>query len=206
MMKPFVFVLLCFVTAIAVADDQEVEVNQSITIQILQLENQNLQNNIALLTEQLYAENGACCKEEYQFYVSEKKGNFDECQQECLSNGGNMLSWDTFGFGSVGSEYFCTIRMLTQQHEYGVWIGLTDRATEGDWRWLDGTKFSPQSDVEQLVKWKSGSPDNNKDKESTGQDCARYRWKNDQREFLLLDRECSNKDQKCLCQRKVMNC
>ena len=40
------------------------------------------------------------------------------------------------------------------------WIGATDRASEGDWRWADGTKLS-----ETYSNWNSGEPNNANDED-----------------------------------------
>ncbi|CAB1313684.1 unnamed protein product, partial [Coregonus sp. 'balchen'] len=44
------------------------------------------------------------------------------------------------------------------------WIGLTDRETEGSWKWVDGTPLTIQY-------WKSGEPNNY----GSGEDCAERR-------------------------------
>lgn len=91
------------------------------------------------------------------YFFSKDMQSFDEAKASCELNSASLaiisdmeeqkwLKKQTFGKG-----YF--------------WIGLTDRAEENVWRWLDGTEPT-------FINWKPGQPDNWTHGHETGEDCA----------------------------------
>ncbi|XP_044195268.1 collectin-12-like [Thunnus albacares] len=91
------------------------------------------------------------------YFFSKDMHSFDEAKATCELNSASLViindieeqKWlkkQTFGKG-----YF--------------WIGLTDRAAENVWQWLDGTELT-------FTKWKPGQPDNWGHGHEMGEDCA----------------------------------
>ncbi|XP_072037594.1 uncharacterized protein [Amphiura filiformis] len=73
---------------------------------------------------------------QYCYYID---GNaelqYDEARDKCVADGGfltSILSQDEQDF----------LNGLTSSINKLFWIGLTDRATEGSWRWEDGSQFA----------------------------------------------------------------
>ena len=71
-----------------------------------------------------------------------------------------------------------------------AWIGATDSAGEGDWRWIDGKDFppSPSPNALSLQKWRTGEPNNTDANDPTGEDCGTIELTNN---GLWDDRSCA---------------
>ncbi|XP_012586917.1 PREDICTED: C-type lectin domain family 4 member F [Condylura cristata] len=67
------------------------------------------------------------------YYFSHIKKSWHEAEQFCVSQGAHLAS-----VTSVEEQAFLVKFTQTSNH----WIGLTDRGTEGFWRWVDGTPFN----------------------------------------------------------------
>jgi hypothetical protein len=69
-----------------------------------------------------------------------------------------------------------------------VWIGASDSAQEGDWRWIDNLDFppSPSPNASSFQKWNAGEPNNNAT--GQGEDCAILELRNG---GVWDDRSCS---------------
>ncbi|XP_074539364.1 uncharacterized protein LOC141800601 [Halichoeres trimaculatus] len=92
--------------------------------------------------------------------------SWEESQADCQSRGGDLAMPKTkaeLTFVSKGNTY--------------TWIGLTDKAHEGKWQWVDGT------DLENTGFWKKGEPNN-----TGNEDCAEV----SRSEVKLNDAPCSN--------------
>ncbi|XP_035128229.1 C-type lectin domain family 4 member F isoform X2 [Callithrix jacchus] len=67
------------------------------------------------------------------YYFSYVKKSWSEAEQFCVSKGAHLAS--------VASEEEQAFLVAFTGNAYH-WIGLTDRGTEGFWRWTDGTPFN----------------------------------------------------------------
>uniref|UniRef100_A0A2R9A543 C-type lectin domain family 4 member F n=1 Tax=Pan paniscus TaxID=9597 RepID=A0A2R9A543_PANPA len=67
------------------------------------------------------------------YYFSSVKKSWHEAEQFCVSQGAHLAS-------VASKEEQAFLVEFTSKVYY--WIGLTDRGTEGSWRWTDGTPFN----------------------------------------------------------------
>ncbi|XP_030197814.1 hepatic lectin-like isoform X2 [Gadus morhua] len=125
--------------------------------------------------------------------VTEQRDSLTLCNQECPG------SWDKFGckcyFIVMGSwnksRELCVSRgadlvVVDSKEEmyyigrYGgdPWLGATDEASEGMWRWVDGTVLSVDN-----PSWSGGKPDGGKDK-----NCLRRVW--EENNLKWTDKRC----------------
>merc|ERR1739838_479053 len=88
-------------------------------------------------------------------YKLSSLGTFDSVTKQCQDMGGELI---TDNFGEPGAEYHGAIRALVARNS--VWVGLTDKAKEGTWKFLNGGLYDP-SDQQQrsLFYWRSDQPD-----------------------------------------------
>ncbi|XP_030635019.1 collectin-12-like, partial [Chanos chanos] len=91
------------------------------------------------------------------YFFSAEPRTFDDAQKNCSAKSSSMVivndaeeqRW--LHLQIVGKGYF--------------WLGLTDRAEENVWRWVDGS-------LPTFTKWKPGQPDNWSHGHLEGEDCA----------------------------------
>ncbi|KAM5156599.1 collectin-12 [Mantella aurantiaca] len=91
------------------------------------------------------------------YYFSSGKDIFDDAKLFCEDKGSMLLIIET-------EEE----QQFIKKQTYGkgnFWIGLSDRADENVWKWLDGT-------IPSFVNWKPGQPDNWTPETGPGEDCA----------------------------------
>ncbi|KAF5897212.1 C-type lectin domain family 4 member M-like, partial [Clarias magur] len=69
------------------------------------------------------------------YYVSNEKKNWAESRQECRERGKDLLI-----INSKEEQEF--VENLSRSKNYGIYIGLSDRDTEGVWKWVDGTSMT----------------------------------------------------------------
>ncbi|XP_030198399.1 CD209 antigen-like protein C [Gadus morhua] len=90
------------------------------------------------------------------FSYSSERGSWSKSRKLCVSKGADLVVVDSkeeMDFINRGyAEYF--------------WLGATDEASEGSWRWVDGTVLSVDN-----PSWRRGKPDGGKDK-----NCLRRDW------------------------------
>uniref|UniRef100_A0A672HW15 C-type lectin domain-containing protein n=1 Tax=Salarias fasciatus TaxID=181472 RepID=A0A672HW15_SALFA len=89
------------------------------------------------------------------YYISSTEKTWQESRDDCVSRGANLMIID-----SQEEQDF------TRRFPKRMWIGLTDRAQEGTWRWVDGTLL-------QRSYWYSGEPND----EWGEEDCAEINYK-----------------------------
>ncbi|XP_063077556.1 C-type lectin domain family 4 member E-like [Engraulis encrasicolus] len=112
------------------------------------------------------------------YYFSTERKTWAGSRDACVNMGGHLVIVET-----REEQYF----LQTQKPKPFCWIGLTDSAKEGEWRWVDNTPLSSS-----ITFWAGGQPDN-KDG-SRGQDCTGLYTTRNGRWLLWDDRYCGNKD------------
>lgn len=91
------------------------------------------------------------------YFFSKDLHSFDDAKATCESESASLLI-----INNLEEQKW----LKTQTHGKGYfWMGLTDRAEENVWRWLDGTEPA-------FTKWKPGQPDNWGHGHEIGEDCA----------------------------------
>ncbi|XP_030197574.1 hepatic lectin-like isoform X2 [Gadus morhua] len=89
------------------------------------------------------------------YLLSGWRRSWNESRELCVSHGADLVAVDS------EEEMDFIIR-------YGgtIWLGATDEASEGMWRWVDGTVLSVDN-----PSWRRGKPDGGKNK-----NCLRRDW------------------------------
>ncbi|XP_074141676.1 uncharacterized protein LOC141554048 [Sminthopsis crassicaudata] len=82
------------------------------------------------------------------YYFSTAKKPWSEAEEFCVARGSHLAS-----VTSAEEQEFLGKGTNGVYH----WIGLTDKGTEGNWRWVDGTPFNS---VKSKRFWNSNQPDN----------------------------------------------
>uniref|UniRef100_H3BYZ6 C-type lectin domain-containing protein n=1 Tax=Tetraodon nigroviridis TaxID=99883 RepID=H3BYZ6_TETNG len=103
------------------------------------------------------------------YQVSSTKKSWGESRRDCQQKGADLLI-----INSREEQVFAN------QFKKYMWIGLTDVATDGVWKWVDGTKVSTSFPS----YWSSGEPNGKK-----SENCADI--KNHGTELSWNDESCS---------------
>ncbi|XP_039397998.1 C-type lectin domain family 4 member F-like [Mauremys reevesii] len=93
------------------------------------------------------------------YYFSQEKKPWDEAEQFCVSQDSHLTSV------SSQEQEFLSKETKGEAH----WIGLTDRETEGSWRWVDGTEY--RADASRGF-WAENEPNNHDPNKDGGEDCV----------------------------------
>ncbi|XP_078391963.1 CD209 antigen-like protein C [Cetorhinus maximus] len=80
----------------------------------------------------------------YKF--STHKVNWDSAKQQCVSQNSHLI------FINTEQEQNFIIKSI-ENNPGSHWIGLTDRESEGNWKWVDGSPVS-------FTRWGQGEPNN----------------------------------------------
>ncbi|KAM9142550.1 C-type lectin domain family 4 member K-like [Pangshura tecta] len=94
------------------------------------------------------------------YYFSQERKSWDEAERVCVSQDSHLTS-----VSSQAEQEFLSKEAQGDAH----WIGLTDRQTEGSWRWADGTEY--RADASRGF-WMENQPDNHDPKKDGGEDCV----------------------------------
>ncbi|XP_040892220.1 CD209 antigen-like protein C isoform X3 [Toxotes jaculatrix] len=89
------------------------------------------------------------------YYISSTERTWQESRNYCLQEGADLMI-----INSKEEQDFA------EQVKGRMWIGLTDRETEGTWKWVDGTPLT-------ISFWASGEPNSFESKE---EDCVELRY------------------------------
>ncbi|KAL3892067.1 hypothetical protein ACJMK2_004307 [Sinanodonta woodiana] len=99
---------------------------------------------------------------------------WSEAQQVCQQEGGDLISLKDGNF-----NFFRNLVISIDGVCSSVWVGSTDIAVEGQWKWLNGENVTSSM-------WQPGQPDNWDNKEHCG-DLAKLA------DYRLNDEDCSKK-------------
>ncbi|XP_030421291.1 C-type lectin domain family 4 member F-like [Gopherus evgoodei] len=94
------------------------------------------------------------------YYFSKGKKSWDASERFCVSQDSHLTS-----VSSQAEQEFLSSKTQGEDH----WIGLTDRETEGSWRWVDGTEY--RADASRGF-WVHNQPDNWDQKIGSREDCV----------------------------------
>ncbi|XP_039374322.1 C-type lectin domain family 4 member F-like [Mauremys reevesii] len=94
------------------------------------------------------------------YYFSQERKSWDEAEQFCVSQDSHLTS-----VSSQAEQEFLSKETKGEAH----WIGLTDRETEGSWRWVDGTEYRAGAS---RGFWVENEPNNYDPDRGVGEDCV----------------------------------
>jgi len=94
---------------------------------------------------------------DYTFEITPNRGNFDDCRKQCQSMGGDIIH---VNFGKNGLKYHAELRKMMESSGKNLWVGFTDRETEGTFKYLNGETVNAHvSQGETLLYYfKGGEP------------------------------------------------
>ncbi|KAK1886708.1 C-type lectin domain family 4 member F, partial [Dissostichus eleginoides] len=114
------------------------------------------------------------------FYrISSTMKTWQDSRKDCQQRGADLMI-----INSQEEQDF------TGQYKHVTWIGLTDRDTEGEWKWVDGTQLTTRF-------WHSGEPNNYKNK---NEDCVNINHFDNQNSWN--DAPCEN-EYLWICEKKM---
>ncbi|XP_053335824.1 CD209 antigen-like protein E [Clarias gariepinus] len=154
---------------------------------ILITENNQLQtgnNNLTIERDQLLRERDGClrtfgdlCKWCFIFgslyFMYNEEKNWTESRQICMDKGADLVI-----INNREEQEFISKQKVNGRIQ--AWIGLSDRETEGEWKWVDGTPLT-------TAFWASGEPNN----AGGDEDCAEF-YSGDTGNFWN-DKKCTTK-------------
>uniref|UniRef100_A0A8C6TFZ4 C-type lectin domain-containing protein n=1 Tax=Neogobius melanostomus TaxID=47308 RepID=A0A8C6TFZ4_9GOBI len=92
------------------------------------------------------------------YLVSNESNKWRKGQKDCRNRGAHLVVVDS-------TEEQTFLSGLTEERTY-LWIGLSDSAVEGEWKWVSGSPLT-------LSFWRAQQPDNGGDSGGLGEeDCA----------------------------------
>ncbi|XP_045070735.1 C-type lectin domain family 4 member E-like [Coregonus clupeaformis] len=114
------------------------------------------------------------------YFLSTEEKTWEESRQDCVDRGADLVIINR----REEQEFLFNLNKR-------VWIGLTDRETEGTWKWVDGTTLTTEY-------WYDQQPNNSG---PTGEDCAEIN--NDQRPLKAWNDLSCNRRLNWICEKVV---
>ncbi|XP_047008369.1 hepatic lectin isoform X2 [Ictalurus punctatus] len=108
------------------------------------------------------------------YYIPTEKKSWTESREDCRERGADLVIINS------AEEWEFIIKQLGESNR--AWIGLSDRDTEGEWKWVDGTELKSGTGY-----WYKGEPNN----QHNNEDCAEIWTFPDKKAWN--DRPCSEK-------------
>ncbi|CAL8329364.1 unnamed protein product [Boreogadus saida] len=105
------------------------------------------------------------------YSYSRQWGSWNKSRESCVTHRADLVVVDS-------KE---EMDFISSRYEGKIWLGATDEASEGMWRWVDGTVLSADN-----PSWSRGKPDGGKDK-----NCLRRVWK--KTNYKWTDESCEAK-------------
>uniref|UniRef100_A0A3B4Z665 C-type lectin domain-containing protein n=1 Tax=Seriola lalandi dorsalis TaxID=1841481 RepID=A0A3B4Z665_SERLL len=99
------------------------------------------------------------------YYISSTKKSWHDSRDDCLQRGADLVIINKIGLISVAYR-------LLKFHKT-TWIGLSDRETEGIWKWVDGTPMTKSY-------WARGEPNSY---EGKNEDCVEIRYPDEEKNW-----------------------
>ncbi|XP_041857542.1 perlucin-like [Melanotaenia boesemani] len=112
-------------------------------------ERNQLKANLSQLTEEMNKLKEKTCPAGWRmstfscYLLSTKSGSWDQGREDCRGRGADLVVIDN------DEEQ----KFLSAFVKGNCWIGLSDKETEGTWKWVDGTTLT-------LKNWDTNQPDN----------------------------------------------
>ncbi|XP_058240752.1 CD209 antigen-like protein C [Hemibagrus wyckioides] len=160
--------------------DQLQTIYNNLTLEKDQL--QTIYNNLTLERDQLQrlSKLGWRFFSSSLYYISTESRRWDESRQDCIKRGADLVIINS----SEEQEF------MKQLHSSKAWIGLSDRDTEGAWKWVDGTPLI-------TAYWGLGEPHNSGD-----EDCAVTGYRSNSENWA--DFPCNTKAY-WICEKRIFN-
>jgi|ERR1712142_606121 len=133
----------------------------------------------------------------YKYMFTPKKSNYDNARRQCAEMGGDLVS---FNLGPEGKRYHHWIHQYVHSRNEPLWIGLTDRGFQMDWRLTTNFKSFNTTDPENVFQWGRGEPNN----WNGPQDCVLI--KQNRKQMFEMDDEYCHREFLGLCDIKMVNC
>ncbi|XP_041857541.1 CD209 antigen-like protein C [Melanotaenia boesemani] len=128
-------------------------------------ERNQLKANLSQLTEEVNKLKEKTCPAGWKmsscscYLLSKKSGSWDQGREDCRGRGADLVVIDN------DEEQ----KFLSKFANGFYWIGLSDKETEGTWKWVDGTNLT-------LTNWDTNQPDNGGGDPQWGEeDCVELR-------------------------------
>ncbi|XP_063043318.1 hepatic lectin-like [Engraulis encrasicolus] len=112
----------------------------------------------------------------YYYFPTDRK-TWADSRDACVTMGGHLVIIET-----QEEQYF----LQEQKPDNYCWIGLTDSAKEGEWRWVDNTLLNNN-----ITFWAGSQPDGN---DPLGQDCIGLWTFTNTGQLLWDDKYCGLED------------
>ncbi|XP_051240100.1 CD209 antigen-like protein E [Dicentrarchus labrax] len=132
-------------------------------------ERDELKRKLAIFAE--YSHQGWMYFNDSFYYISSQKKSWQDSRSDCLQRGADLMI-----INNKEEQEF------TRHFQRLVWIGLTDRETEGKWKWVDGTPLTTSY-------WATNEPNSYKGRD---EDCGEIKYYDDENSWN--DQSCESQN------------